>query len=62
MFAIMRMQDEKEPVHVVTSASPGIGFSLIVLGITQERAEDLVKALMQSLDGKYRLVESADVK
>ena len=62
MLAILRMTGEDPPVHLVASATPEVGFSLIALGLSTKRGEELVKALLKALEGKYTLVESKNDK
>ena len=62
MLAILRMTGEDPPVHLLASATPEVSFSLMALGLPVQRGEELVKALLKALEGKYTLVETKDDK
>lgn len=57
MLAILRMTGEDPPVHLLASATPEVGFSLMALGLPVQRGEELVNALLKALEGKYILVD-----
>ena len=57
MVVVLRMLAEGPPIHLLASATPEVGFSLIALGLPTQRGEELVKALLKALEGKYILVD-----